>query len=314
MSQKYFKKISFFIFNKHFLYFVIGLAVLSFILITQGALFPTSIARAGLSHNVAGYAWSDNIGWISFNCTNTNSCATSDYGVNIAQNDKFSGYAWSDNIGWISFNENELNGCPSSPCRAKLNRGTGAVTGWAKALSADGNGWDGWINLSGSWQNGVLLNLSTNQFQGYAWGADVVGWIDFSMVTGNQICATSYGNVCNSPANACGATNQSTIQCDGSCGAQFAPPDSSCALPAPTITTNSPRFNRGSSCNITWSTENATSCTLTGPGISASGISGTITTPSLQTTTAYILTCFNGSVVSASREIICRLNPEYEEF
>ena len=273
-------------------------------------------AQAGLTHNLSGYAWSDNIGWISFNCTNTDSCAASDYGVNIDQNDKFSGYAWSDNIGWISFNENELGGCPSSPCRAELNRGTGAVTGWARALAgtALSGDWDGWINLSGSWQNGVLLNLSTNQFQGYAWGADVVGWIDFSMVTGNQICATSYGNVCNSPANACGATNQSTIQCDGSCGAQFAPPDSSCALPAPTITTNSPRFNRGSSCNITWSTENATSCTLTGPGVSASGISGTITTPPLQATTAYILTCFNGSVVSASREIICRLNPEYEEF
>lgn len=124
-------------------------------------------------------------------------------------------------------------------------------------------------------------------------------------------CFSRAGDVCVSPPNSCGQTGAAKYLCDGSCFAT-PPPDSSCAPPA--MTTNSARFNRGSSCTITWSAQNATSCTLTGPGVSASGISGTISTPPLQATTAYTLTCFNGSVVSATQTIICRLNPEYVEF
>src|SRR5512133_3036518 len=71
------------------------------------------IARAGAGDALSGYAWSENIGWISFNCTNNNSCGTSgNYGVNVSTTN-LSGYAWSENIGWITFNSAELSGCPS---------------------------------------------------------------------------------------------------------------------------------------------------------------------------------------------------------
>lgn len=53
---------------------------------------------------LAGYAWSENVGWISFSCSNTNVCATKNYGVTIDPNTgEFSGRAWSENTGWITF-------------------------------------------------------------------------------------------------------------------------------------------------------------------------------------------------------------------
>jgi hypothetical protein len=53
--------------------------------------------------NLSGYAWSENVGWISFSCENTSSCGTVDYGVIIDFDGLFDGYAWGENIGWINF-------------------------------------------------------------------------------------------------------------------------------------------------------------------------------------------------------------------
>lgn len=115
----------------------------------------------------SGYAWSDNIGWVSLSGSN--------YGFVMDSSGKLSGYAWSDNIGWITANESELSGCPTNPCRAKMNGD--ALTGWLRALS-NGGGWDGWISLSGS---GYGVTRSGSSLSGYAWGGDVVGWLDFSL-------------------------------------------------------------------------------------------------------------------------------------
>jgi len=144
--------------------------------------------QAGTEDNVLGWAWSENIGWISFN--NTSGEGGVNYGVHIDSNGIFSGYAWSENIGWISFNQTELSGCPSGVCRAEvdlLSHGL-EVSGWARAL-AYGDGWDGWISL-----NGVKINGETQKFEGWAWGDFVVGWISFN---------------CNNPEtpDACSASN-----------------------------------------------------------------------------------------------------------
>jgi hypothetical protein len=42
--------------------------------------------------------------------------------------------------------------------------------------------WDGWVSLSGDLY-GVEKDITTDDFSGYAWGDDVVGWIDFDLVT-----------------------------------------------------------------------------------------------------------------------------------
>jgi len=119
---------------------------------------------------ISGNAWSDTIGWISFD----NSL------VSVASDGTLSGYAWSDHIGWVSFSVADLTGCPSGTCPAQIV-GT-ALQGWAKATATDGNGWDGWISLSNT---GVTLaggTSVTGPFSGYGWGSEVVGWVDFSGV------------------------------------------------------------------------------------------------------------------------------------
>ncbi len=54
--------------------------------------------------NLGGYAWGENVGWISLSCDNAGSCATVDYGVSIdGATGRFAGHAWSENVGWIAF-------------------------------------------------------------------------------------------------------------------------------------------------------------------------------------------------------------------
>lgn len=130
----------------------------------------------------SGYIWSNNIGWISLNCSNTATCGTVNYGLTADYNTGLmSGYAWSVNVGWISFTSSDLTGCPSGTCEARVTGGlTGVfpktVTGWAKILAVT----DGWIHLTGtaldSSSYGVLL-ASDKKLSGYSWDTTVAGWI-----------------------------------------------------------------------------------------------------------------------------------------
>jgi len=126
---------------------------------------------------VNGWAWSDNIGWIEMQPA---------YGGVFIDNatGNFSGYAWSDNIGWIDFAP--TSGFPEAPnYGARVAWTTGEVSGWAKAVAGGTTGgWDGWIKMRGTSPDyGVSINKTTGNFSGYAWGSDVVGWVDFSKVT-----------------------------------------------------------------------------------------------------------------------------------
>ena len=142
--------------------------------------------QAGSGDNLSGWTWSETIGWINFNGAN--------YGVNVDSNGNISGYAWSEHIGWISFND--FSGCPSSPCSPKLDRGTGQVSGWARAYRAvatEGQtlgGWDGWIHLRGS---NYGVSVSGCSWDGWAWGSDVVGWVHFR---GSNYGVNGSGNAC----------------------------------------------------------------------------------------------------------------------
>jgi len=140
-------------------------------------------AEANSGDNVFGYAWSENIGWISFN--NTSGGGTTDYGVDIDENGLVSGYVWSEYIGWVSFNQSELSGCPSGTCSAQIELGTGNLLGWAKALTIS----DGWIKLQGS-DYGVNLNSETKEFEGWAWGSETIGWISFNCLN-SDVCGIS---------------------------------------------------------------------------------------------------------------------------
>jgi len=179
------------------------------------------IAQAGTSDNVYGFAWSENIGWISFNstdcdtdsngfidtdamvlgCGGDNTTDTAfNYGVDIEKVDvgtrgNFSGYAWSSNVGWISFEEGNVPGsdysfnanCPGTcdsahnctACYSWINQ---KVYGWAKILAL---GDDGWVKFrDASWADGVTIDSADSEFSGWAWNEDGngtgIGWISFN--------------------------------------------------------------------------------------------------------------------------------------
>jgi hypothetical protein len=159
----------------------------------------TNVSLAGSSDNTSGWAWSENIGWISFN--NTDGGGSTDYGVNIDADGNFSGYAWSENIGWLNFAPpGPYPGAPNYS--AKLDIATNKVSGWARfcAGTINGNcnsasradGWDGWVKMAGTANNGSSYGVSRSgcNLIGYAWGSDVVGWINFKGMAQDD---SSYG-------------------------------------------------------------------------------------------------------------------------
>ena len=167
--------------------------------------FLTAGAKVQAATDVTGWGWSDGTGWISFNCANTNSCATSNYKVTFSTTTTtgtFSGYAWSDGIGWISFGAGD-----GTHPNIATDLSTGSVTGWARALAGVGrtDGWDGWISMSGvnyetgpayvSGNRGITFDTATGIFKGYAWGDTNVGWLTFNPSVGIPVtCAPNCGN------------------------------------------------------------------------------------------------------------------------
>jgi hypothetical protein len=126
------------------------------------------------------------MGWVTFQ----EGCAF-DYGVHVdPSTGDFSGWAWSSNIGWIKADPG--SGYPAGPEMhdAQLESDN-TVTGWMRACvgTADNvcgtdvsrpDGWDGWISMSGSSPDyGVTYN-GTDEFEGWAWGDEVIGWISFN--------------------------------------------------------------------------------------------------------------------------------------
>lgn len=151
------------------------------------SLVSNSTVQAATTDNITGWAWSANIGWISFNCTNeVGSCATSNYGVNKNADGTLTGYAWSSSVGWIQFGG--LTGFPTGTGTYAQNAqvvGT-AVRGWIKATSL---GDDGWISLWGE-TPAYGVSLTSIEFTGYAWGNDPSGWISWNC-SNEATCATA---------------------------------------------------------------------------------------------------------------------------
>jgi hypothetical protein len=145
------------------------------------------------------------------------------YGVNIEPDGRLTGYAWSEHIGWIKMNPSgPYPSCPSTTCpsgspnwSSKVDLATKKVTGWARACGippgsstevCGGDGWDGWILLGPIVKSGVdygvFVNNTTKEFQGWAWGSDVVGWISFNRLNcdSNADGVTDTGNSPNCPS------------------------------------------------------------------------------------------------------------------
>jgi hypothetical protein len=125
---------------------------------------------AAAVHNVSGWAWSGNLGWISMDCNNSSDCAGAggDYGLDFDDDNNLSGWAWSGSAGWICFGATcdgavgvPSSGTPSSPADAADHYCPGFVPcayydttdqqlhGWAYAVSmTEGVDYRGWISLN----------------------------------------------------------------------------------------------------------------------------------------------------------------------
>ncbi len=165
---------------------ILPFLVLAVVVFGLAAVLPASTGfknAQAADNELTGFAWSSNIGWVSLNCSNTGSCVTSNYKVTKRADGLLAGYGWSSNIGWVGF-------APASR-NYPVGRGTFAgsarfdgnnIKGWIQAL-ANGGGWDGWISMAGQTtaggNYGPTYIESTKKFSGFAWGGDVVGWVDF---------------------------------------------------------------------------------------------------------------------------------------
>ncbi len=165
------------------------------------------VALAGTS-NISGWAWSPNIGWISFSSANPTSGGGS-YAVTISTTTAnptigvFGGHAWSAHGGWISFNQADINGCPTeaedtavdavtvvagaTSCTPRMNFQTGKVNGWGRFMTLKdyptANA-GGWLHLSGTnhTSSGPGVSFGTDgRLTGYAWSPEY-GWIDIAAI------------------------------------------------------------------------------------------------------------------------------------
>lgn len=143
------------------------------------------------------------------------------------------------------------------------------LVGWAKAVIADGNGWDGWISLAATGHGDGITVDSSGNFQGYVWGGEVVGWINFCQSQGcvslAPPCATTAGNVCSNSTTVqttdvwCAVTTtactSSQVCSNGSCIS---------SKPQGTLTVTPLRIRKNATVQISWTAINATSCSVTG--------------------------------------------------
>lgn len=191
----------------------------SFLIFVFGFVGPKE-ANAAIDGSVTGWAWSENIGWISFNSTNCDGnqdgltdrinysqCPVgqpiANYGINIALDGSITGYAWSENIGWINFNPSgpypacSAATCPAgSPNYSARLESTNKITGWVQACAGTVNGdcnsadrtdgWDGWILMGplvkNSFDDGAEVNdiADPKEVIKWAWGNNILGWISLN--------------------------------------------------------------------------------------------------------------------------------------
>ena len=223
---------------KKYSIFALLALIFSFGLFTPGA-------HAG-TVSLSGWAWSPNIGWLSFNSTDAGTGVTSGssnaYNVYISTTTgstvaPFGGYAWSPNIGWLSFNSADVTGCPSdgsvgavSGCNPAIDLTTGSTTGWGRIISMENQDGGGWLQLSGTNHatnggGGVTYNPSTGALSGMAWESSALGWISFDAASavGKSVTVCTPGaascpiapspitGICTIPATASIPQGQSTV-------------------------------------------------------------------------------------------------------
>ncbi|MCK5212095.1 hypothetical protein KAJ89_05320 [Candidatus Parcubacteria bacterium] len=139
-----------------------------------------------------GWAWNDNIGWLSFNCENTDVCASSDYSVGAEDlgdlTARLAGCAYSELAGWLCFDTPDVP--PDTPATSTmLDLTTNELSGWARFCSltdtpaACSGGAAGWVKMRcldecAASDYGVYMT-NDQSLHGQAYSDDY-GWINFN--------------------------------------------------------------------------------------------------------------------------------------
>lgn len=165
---------------------------------------------AQTANELRGWAWSENIGWISFNSENEDAGNANNYKVIKNTDGSLSGYAWSEHIGWIKFDPTYGESSIPSICSAGGDCYGAKVVGsdlkgWARACSvfaigctgtlrddSERGGWDGWIRM----KNVTLQTSATagrKDLSGFAWGDLNLGWIKLGLGSSYHVDIPSGG-------------------------------------------------------------------------------------------------------------------------
>jgi len=115
---------------------------------------------ADATGKLSGFAWNDNIGWVSF-CGGLNlpGCPGNiSYGVEIDSNGFLTGYAWNDIVGWISFNCSNNGSCGNVNYAVNTNWRSTSTIGYLESNTIDTQSistlnsiiWQGDCGLSGT--------------------------------------------------------------------------------------------------------------------------------------------------------------------
>lgn len=203
--------------------------------------------QAGQSDAIRGWAWSDHAGWISLNCITAGGCASSDYGVDLADTVSGPGYAitgwaWSPHIGWMCFGSTCSSyglppGATGNTAPAYLESSGTEVHGWAYIVSL---GSAGWVSLncdndqdiaSTCTTYRVQINRGTGVVTGFAWNNNTngngIGWIDFSFATlssSETICNDGIDNDSDGPIDCADSDcNNQPGPGGGVCGQEIGP-------------------------------------------------------------------------------------------
>lgn len=113
--------------------------------------------------NLAGWAWNENIGWISFNSATGGGSISYSVTINPASGD-FSGWAWNDVVGWISFNYTNPGAGGSIHYKTKTSSGSNADAGNLISSVFDSGSDDG-VTLNSILWRGDLPNGTAVKFQ-----------------------------------------------------------------------------------------------------------------------------------------------------
>lgn len=119
------------------------------------------VTNVDATGNLAGCAWNDTIGWVSFWCGDgdcdgsgiedaSSTCSASNYRVSIDANGDFNGYAWNEVEGWISFNCSNNSSCTDSDYKVKTSWAPGEKVAFLTSVTIDTQ------NTSGTTLNSII--------------------------------------------------------------------------------------------------------------------------------------------------------------